>query len=280
MKQEEYLKRIHEEILNIMDAIVKVCEDNGLHYYIIGGTLLGAVRHGGFIPWDDDLDIVMPRTDFNRFIEIANNQLDYPYHLDWIDNNKKYLQIIAKVRNTKTLFQERLEFGDTLKAGIFVDIFPIDETNGYSKMIEVRRWLVTKVHNMIFYKNSTSKDSVLKNIITLFLSREMMFRLCDWLMTMNNGKEGKYYSNFGSQYKIEKQTMPKTWYAEGIKIPFEDRMYYAPKEYKKVLKSIFGNNYMQLPPIEKRRSHYPMKVRFSDGIEIIFDQPANKINVE
>ena len=78
MEHNEYIKRIHEEILKVMDEIDRICRDQGLQYYLIGGTLLGAVRHGGFIPWDDDLDIAMPREDYETFLAICPSVLP-PY---------------------------------------------------------------------------------------------------------------------------------------------------------------------------------------------------------
>ena len=86
--------------------------------------------------------------------------------------------------------------------------------------------------------------------------------------------------NFGSQYKLSKQTMPVEWYGEGVPIEFEGRMYNAPKEYEKVLSSIYGNNYMQLPPENKRRMHYPVKVVFSDGSTMEFERTDDVVKPE
>ena len=125
MNQHEYLSKLHGELLTIIEVVDKVCREQNLTYYLVGGSLLGTLRHNGFIPWDDDLDIGMPRKDFERFISIANTVLGEEFELQWITTNKDYWQVFAKVVRKDTLFKE-----PGLKRfqphGIFIDIFPLD----------------------------------------------------------------------------------------------------------------------------------------------------------
>ena len=106
MEKNDYLSSLHEELLSILDQVTKVCDSNQLKYYLIGGSLLGAVRHKGFIPWDDDLDIVMPREDFEKFVSCVYKQLDNGYSMEWINTNPRYNKVFAKVCKDHTLFEE------------------------------------------------------------------------------------------------------------------------------------------------------------------------------
>ncbi|WP_294409592.1 LicD family protein [uncultured Ruminococcus sp.] len=274
----DYLEKLHKEIYEIIQRIDKVCNDNGLRYYLIGGTLLGAVRHGGFIPWDDDLDIAMPRADFQRFIAIAARELGSEYHLSWITTDPQYFLRFAKVCKNNTSFVENLGRGSYSDFGIFVDIFPLDVTNGYNKKIEYRRAISKKLEIAMHLRRENVHD--IKHLLAKIVPNPVLHYISTAVMRSKSSKSGSYYSNFGSQYAIKKQTMPISWFAEGICIQFEDGEFSAPKEYQRVLESIFGPNYMQLPPKNSRRTHYPQKVVFSDGEVMLFKTPDKKVSVE
>ena len=274
----DYLEKLHKEICEIMQRIDVICKENGLRYYLIGGTLLGAVRHGGFIPWDDDFDIAMPRDDFEKFISIAAQNLGEAYHLAWITTDPQYFLRFAKVCKNNTSFVENLGRGSYSDFGIFVDIFPLDVTDGYNKEVEYRRKISKKFEVAMHLRKENVRDA--KHLFAKLVPNSFLHFLSTAIMKMKPSKQGGYYSNFGSQYAIKKQTMPVSWFDEGTCIQFEDCMFSAPKEYKKVLKSIFGTDYMQLPPKKSRRTHYPEKVVFSDGQMMLFETPVEKVSVE
>lgn len=280
MNKQEYLPKLHSEILIIMDEIHKVCVENGLKYYLVGGSLLGAVRHKGFIPWDDDLDIAMPRQDLDKFIEIASSKLGNHCYLNWITTNKNYWNLFPKVCLKNTLFDEG-KYNNASKMGIFVDIFPLDLAPSYTKELEKIKQTMKRWHYISSAKNVISKSAkmMLYKIMSFFVSNEYSYQAQrdSCLKAKRIGSD--HYANFGSQYKLQKQTMPIEWYGQGTLLPFEDRQYYVPSEYIKVIKSIYGDNYMQLPPLEKRRSHYPKKVQFLDNTIMTFEEPQKRITV-
>ena len=265
-----YLEKLHREILCVMDEVDRICTIHKLKYYLIGGTLLGAIRHGGFIPWDDDLDIVMPRADFDKFIDIAQMELNKPFALAWTTTQKDYRRLYAKVENTDTVFFEgvRYRFG---YPGIFVDIFPLDITQGYSASLERRKRIVKKLATIKGMKASGENYGYIKNTILRLLPYTVLNCAISCFMKLSNHKDGKWYTNFGSQYSVKKQTILIEAYGEGKKIAFEDRAYCAPSQPEVILKSIFGDSYLQLPPEEKRRTHLPQCVKFSNGEEIKFE---------
>lgn len=178
MDSKEYLSRIHSEILTVMDEVVRVCKKNNLRYYLIGGTLLGAVRHGGFIPWDDDLDIAMPRDDFETFIKIAPQELRYPFELQWTTTNKEYWLQFAKVCNTNTLFDERSYHKCNRSFGVFVDIFALDRTVGFSEELVCRKNKIVRLMTMMrtrlgITENPRKIDRIL-NVVAAPLSIRFM----------------------------------------------------------------------------------------------------------
>lgn len=167
--------------------------------------------------------------------------------------------------------------------GIFVDIFPLDFSPVYSSGMEVSKRRIQRL-DCLSLEKSRKKAKTLKqclyNMVSFFVSNK---KCHEWQRTISlswSRKGTSHYANFGSQYKLRKQTMPIEWYGEGISVLFEGRKYNAPTEYQKVLHSIYGENYMQLPPLERRRSHYPERVVFSDQTELTFEKVRHKVTVD
>ena len=119
------LGKLHETLLEILDYVVSVCEENGLQYVLVYGTALGAYRHKGFIPWDDDLDIALPRKDYEKLIEIMKKSEQKKYLIQNESNEKRYYLPFSKVRKAGTLFAESIAQGMYSNNGIFIDIFPL-----------------------------------------------------------------------------------------------------------------------------------------------------------
>ena len=278
--QEQYLSKVHFELLKIMDEIDRVCEKHDIQYYLIAGTLLGAVRHKGFIPWDDDLDIGMTRDNFDKFLSVCETELRSPFELKWITTDAHYYRLFPKVVNTNTVFaEERAENLDS-NFGFFVDIFPLDYTNGYGRLLEIRKFFIRKIGGMISEKDVPGSLHGFQKFITGLFSRKTLYGISTSLMTRHaNSKTPKFLTNFVSQYPVKKQTMAYDIYGTGEVIEFEDRRYKAPAQYCKFLENLYGPNYMKIPPIEKRRTHYPKYVKFEDGSEIKFDKYENKVSI-
>lgn len=280
MDKEDYLNKLHREILVILDEIVKICEKYKLKYYLIGGTLLGAIRHNGFIPWDDDLDIIMPREDYIKFTEKYYTELPSDFMLDWMNTNPDYNHIFAKVYNVNTLFEEELSEAVHSKRGIFVDIFPMDISKGISFGVLTRKKIINQINLLLFMKSIQNEQKGLTRLLLLLFSARKLQSMALFFMKLGSKHGGDFYSNFGSQYNIKKQTHLIVNFGDGIKIQFEDRFYNCPVKYDEVLKSIFGCDYMQIPPENKRRTHYPFRVIFSNGEEVFFGKAENKLKVE
>lgn len=272
------LDKLHYSELKIMDEIHRICIKNNLKYYLIGGSLLGAIRHNGFIPWDDDLDIAMPRKDYDKFIKLCSDQLNDKFYLDSLENNDKYCFGFAKVRMKNTIYEEKYQINQSVPKGIWVDVFPLDDAKDEYNWFQRWQAIVNTycLKSLSYQTNTTnmSLKSYQKKLIKLIslLPRKKIIEMQKRNTRKCNGKKYNYYINFSSQYGIKKQTHLKKNFDEGILYNFEGKKYYGPKNGKEILKKIYGKNFMDLPPLEKRITHNPSTIIFEDGERVDFNE--------
>ena len=271
-----YLTKLKKAELEILDYIIKICDENNLTYFMIGGTLLGAVRHKGYIPWDDDIDIAMPRKDYDIFIK--KFKANEKFILDCNEYNPSYWLPFAKVRNVKTIYREKAQENYQGEEGIWVDIFPLDNSNKENSFI-----LMLRAKLVFFFRSAigvkakidlAKKTKVKDFIIKLFslLPFKLLLFFQTFIMKCNKNEKSLYFINFGSQYGYKKQTHLKDKFYPPRKITFQNRQLNAPNDYDFVLKKIYGENYMKLPPVEKRITHSPSFIQFEDGEEFNFNE--------
>lgn len=284
MMKEETLKQLQKAEVEILDCIVHICESNDLNYFLIGGTLLGAVRHKGIIPWDDDIDVAMPRNDYEKFLRIFETcNANKKFILDTYENNKLYWAAFAKVRNASTVYQEGELKDYKGNMGVWVDIFPLDnaksDENSKKQLLQFK---MAKFIDKLIRINSfkmTPKKSVAKRALckcVCILPKKFLFWCEKKVMTLNKDEDSRYFVNIGSRYGLKKQTHLKEKYFPAVELEFEGKMYKAPRDYDYVLRKIYGDDYMELPPVEKRVTHNPIKIKFEDGEEYTFDEATNK----
>ena len=247
------LKALQQTELELFKAFIEVCEKLNIKYYLEAGTLLGAVRHKGFIPWDDDIDVGIMREDYERFIEKAGELLPEHIFLQTNGTDPEYPHIFAKLRNKNTAFVECSVKNNNMNHGVFIDVFPIDSCD-----LDVRNSFSFRMKEKIY---SMSSSSIMKNyklnpkrrFIRFFCNivcgspRNALRRLEKLYRSMPNGKD---CANFSGVYG-DREIMPKDWYSEGETLNFEGLSVTVPKEYDKWLTQVYGD-YMQFPPEEKR----------------------------
>lgn len=260
------LRKLQLAQLLILKKIDKLCIDNGLTYYLVGGTLLGAIRHQGFIPWDDDVDIAMYRDDYNRLQEILKDQYDEVFFLQTPSTDKNYNRQIAKVRLRETYQVEKSLSDIEMNHGIYIDVFPLDYVRKNGGIVLFLRGKLIRIlfayNTMRSGKKSTMPlpKQIIKAMttwITYLIPRRFVSFLFDYLCTMDNKKECEYTTSFLSGYGWKKQLQPNNVYGKGTKVNFEDYKFNAPAQYDELLSSLY-NNYMELPPLGKRHSGHEL----------------------
>jgi lipopolysaccharide cholinephosphotransferase len=255
----EELKTIQ---LSILDKFVEYCKKNKLTYFLGYGTLLGAVRHNGFIPWDDDIDIIMPRPDYDRFIvNFKNDKLEVLHHT----LNKEYPYTFAKVCDTSTILNEQMDL-KFKELGINIDIFPIDGISNDLREQKKKVKLIKRYKNILNIKNiSISKNRVLyKNIILFFgkvllksVSYQDIIQKIETEAVEKNYLTSEFIGCMVWNYDC-KEVMKKEIFVNSCKLEFEGKLYNAPHNYDNYLKNLYGD-YMVLPPVEERVSHHLIK---------------------
>lgn len=260
--EEKIRGKLRQIQLQILDEIVRICRENELRYCLTGGTCLGAVRHKGFIPWDDDIDVIMPRADFQRFIDIALNYDKTDYFLDYYMTNPTYGRCFAKYCKKNTLFIEP----NGLKQSIYVDIFVQDKVPGPEFTSKSKLPIfIHKLDAVTTVRREGLVGRDIKTRIIYYLTRWMPVKwFFIWetkLMTRFQNTDAEYYINYGSPYNLLKETIPISEFEPYAQLEFEGKLYNVPRNWDLYLSRIYGD-YMTLPPVEKRVAHYPQYIGF------------------
>lgn len=245
--------------MDILDQISKLCEKNNITYYLAYGSLLGAVRHKGFIPWDDDIDICLMREEYEKLLKILKTQKDIPW-LGVIDGEvKDYYYTFAKAVDNRTV--AKMEDNYT-EHGIWVDIFPMDGVPENKILCKVFMNICFGMRAVIlsmttdFSGAEKGKKTMVKRIlnqVAVILGKKRVYRLYDRLCRRYPCKTSLYVANLFSAYGA-RDRMKRARIVRSKVYPFEDRQYTGFADYEYYLSNLYGD-YMKLPPEEKRRTH-------------------------
>lgn len=269
----DYLPKLHRCETLIVKEVKRICDKNGIKYFMIAGTLLGSVRHKGFIPWDDDMDIGMLRADYERFLKIAKEEIGDSFFLQTTETDFAYGLNFAKILLKNTFIEEAAASTKSQK-GISIDIFPFDavpnDKNEVAKHKKrtyfLRRLLLAKQNYNVCGKKEYVKRIVYAGLkfIAFFYSRKKLCEKLDRECERYNNTNEKPIKivNIGGAYGYDKETILREWVDSTAELPFEDFTLCAPAGYKEYLEYFYGD-YMTPPPEDKRYNrHSVMKVDF------------------
>lgn len=273
----ETLRRVQETELEILKDFVALCDTHGLTYFGIAGTGIGAIRHGGFIPWDDDIDVAMPRADFDQFVALAKELYDEKYLVLNGEEDPNYPLLTTRWVMRGTEFVEHPLKKIDCPLGIFLDIYPLDQIPDdekqfrkqarkaffYSKLLILRSipfpvlgfrgWKAKLVHLICGFVHLLLK--------CFRVSKRWLYRKCLEISTMYNGLEKTKRIDFLCDTTAYLNIHEVADIFPLKKIPFEDIELNFPNKIEKNLTEAYGD-FMQLPPVEKRKNHYPYKLTF------------------
>jgi len=252
------LPLLQKVLTKALDEVKRICDKNAIVFFLVGGSALGAVRHQGFIPWDDDIDIAMYRQDYERFVELAKKELDAKFFLQTPETDKYYPLSYAKicVNNTKyiqTNFSKR-----TMHHGIFIDVYPIDAVPDDLKLRKKQ-----KLHGLLSYF-FLRNECIVNHGAAVKLASKIALLILPYSVKRRLGikydeKCARYciddcacLSNLYGIKLYDKEIMPKEYIGNPVLAQFEEKEYLIPEQYDNYLTHLYGD-YMTLPKEEDRQ---------------------------
>lgn len=253
-------------LLQTYKAFAKFCFDNGISFCAAGGTMIGAVRHQGFIPWDDDVDVYMKRKDYDKFI--SRRELLAKTNYEIIDsNNEGYYCAMAKFSHRHSTIWEFQSIPCLL--GAYIDVFVLDYEDGTrDEVIRKRLNFARKVDFFYVCSNNHPMKEIFKQIqhgnlkkSLWYVFQKFFFRIIHqilkkYIIIYSKKKQGEWLVAYTGTSR-EKDIFRAEWFAESVSFPFEDTWIYVPSGYDEFLTAMFGN-YMNYPPVEEQTSHHAL----------------------
>lgn len=243
------LQKIQLSMLKDFDA---VCQKHRISYQLFSGTALGAVRHKGFIPWDDDIDVVMLREDYERFFDSASKELDSNKYYVQREFSEHWPMFFSKLRLNGTTYIEKYHSHDArIHQGIYIDIFPCDNLSD-NRLMQKLQYIASKiVIAKSLYARGYETNSTVKKCFMQFcriLPTEPFKRLC---IRRNDSSSLKVHTFFGGGKKFERSIFFREWFEQSVKMRFENSEFPVSAHYDEMLRVMYGD-YMIMPTLEQR----------------------------
>lgn len=277
----EQRKKLWAVELDLFEKFDRICREHGLKYCGGAGTMLGAVRHKGFIPWDDDMDLFMIREDYDRFISLAS-EFQYPYFLQCAYTEEHYLRPYARLRNVSTTGASKTDLKQSVNTGVFIDIFPVDgvPTGRIKDNIQNRKDALFKKLFLVYYHTMPSYPvpktkfrkvvHILCKPIWKLLIRDKikLFRAFEKNLKRYSAKGTEIWGNRTLNFKCPRSRRPYSDWTDLISVPFEFMEIPIPRNYDSMLRQQYGD-YMKIPKNKGGSMHGELLV----SIEYAHDEP-------
>jgi len=260
------LERIKQIEMDIMAEIDRICKENDITYFLVGGTLLGAVRHKGFIPWDDDIDIGMLRDDYDKFRRVCPDSLkphlSYQSHLKETTSHYIFDKVRLKDTYFNTKFSNRF---DDIQNGIFIDVLVFDKTGNtkasqrvHIKLVKIFRRLINVRWVNVARRGIHYRASKLFLPFMRLVPYKLYHRCLDKALTLYHKNKKSAYLIDGVGLNLDKGAFPAEWFGEFIDMPYENMTFKVPVGYDNYLRMWYGDRYMELLPLSARFSGHKL----------------------
>ena len=267
-------KKLHSCQLLLAAELKRICQKHNIKYFMIAGTLLGAVRHKGFIPWDDDMDFAIMREDFSKFLSVCKDELGDKFILQDMFSDENYALPVAKLLLKGTVFTERNASKNKSQKGIFIDIFPYDSIPNDKVLRKkhnkntyfLKRLFLAKQGYTIAQKGEVVKNVVyfLLKVLSIFISKNNIRKKLDAQLRRFENQNTKKVAALGGAYGYTKESVERKWFDQTVELPFENITLSAPKDYVEYLTYFYGD-YMTPPPEDKRYNrHGAVEIDFGE----------------
>jgi len=248
---------LHQVELRLMQTVIEICDAESIDYFLIGGSLLGSIRHDGFIPWDDDIDIGMRRSEYQRFIAVANRHLDpNQFFLQTGATDPDYALSYMKLLDVNTYIEEKNNVNNAFK-GVFVDIFPFDKIPA-DESLRRSQMLHYKLEDaaILLKLNYSFVKTPLRNLMSRHTPQQLAEvngrkQEREGYMRLYEQSDSRTYKNLASQYDYDKEILSYQELTDLTTAPFESLTVKIPRAYDAILTRMYGD-YMQLPPADQR----------------------------
>lgn len=253
------LKKLHQKILEIAMYFDQFCKENNIVYYLMGGSALGAIRHQGFIPWDDDFDVFMDYENYTKFLKVAETKLNVDRFYFQKEDTKEWPMYFSKIRMNGTTFIEKDIKNKDMHHGIYIDVMCLNNTSSNSLKRYIQYLCARVLNTKILASQGYITNSVMKKVamaISKIIVNKVVKKILLHMVRRLNKKETALIGHFFGRAPFKKTSFPKKYLGEQRYIPFEDVRLPVMQEVENYLTIRYGKNYMDLPS-DEIKNQYP-----------------------
>ncbi|MGN0653414.1 MAG: phosphorylcholine transferase LicD [Oscillospiraceae bacterium] len=259
------LRQLQMIQLEMLEEVDRICKKCGIKYNIIAGTLLGAVRHGGYIPWDDDADVALLRPEYEKFRKACKTELDKTrFVFQDHRNTKGYRWGYGKIRRKNTLFLREFQEKMPYFQGVFIDVFPLDNVPDNYMLRSVHNFICFGIRKFLWSEvGQYAEKNVVKRYVYSLMAKvplKIIFNIYTVLMEVGNRHKTKWVRILTFPTPNKMYGYKRKWYEKSADIVFEGKVFSGIKDFDEYLSFKFGD-YMKLPPVEKRKIHPVSKLK-------------------
>lgn len=274
----ETLDKLQQEEMGILAELDRICTEYGIPYYLAAGSCLGAIRHAGMIPWDDDIDLFLHREDYERLLAVLPEALSSAYFLQTMDTDPEYMYPFAKIRKNDTSFVQEALRDIPMHHGIYIDLFPVDGApQGGMARQRHRFWLFFYKRVSIGHILPRRIERIAYGFLYVFCSRKKLLRKYDRYCRRYDSRKTGWCQTGTSDYAYRRELVPRESYGEGRRVPFGALTLPVPDDAETCLTIMYGDWETPPPEAERLSQHAPWIIDFDKEYKPIKKKETDQV---